>query len=222
MEIRAMYHFKNMNEFIKFSQIINQISWQIEKQLLKNRVEIHSNLEIISNLRSRFNSKKISIWPLKEEEIITWLDTISIMRRLAMIIFEKGLQLDKMHLVMEYPLLYGNHMRADYLLIYDRLIIILEFGMFNQDEKRSEERYTKKLQDSINYRQIISNLVSDKITVVNYSMVYRPEYDRHNNLFIEDNILYNNNEIVLLSNFIFRLLKEQDILSAVAQLQSII
>jgi hypothetical protein len=218
MTIKTMYHFKNINEFIKFSNVINQITWNIEKQLLKNRVDHYSNLGIISDMRSQFNLNKISIWPLKEEEIITWLDTLSIMRRLFMIAFETGLDIDKLQVLMEYPLLYGNHMRADYLIVYDRLIIVLEFGMFNQDEKRSEERYTKKLQDSINYRQILSNLVNSQIKIVNYSMIYRPEYDRASKTQIDDNIQYNNQEIFTLSIFVNKLIKEQDLLSAINQL----
>jgi hypothetical protein len=222
MTINAMYHFKNINEFIKFSNLINQMSWNIEKQLLKNRVDFYSNIDIVSTLRNQFKSKEISIWPLKEEEIITWLDTISIMRRLLLIVFEIGLEIDKLQLFMEYPLLYGNHMRADYLMVYDRLIIVLEFGMFNQDEKRSEERYTKKLQDSINYRQILSNLINKEVKIVNYSMIYRPEFDRFSKTQIDENIVYNNKEILTLSVFINKLMKEQDSLSAIAQLRHIV
>jgi hypothetical protein len=221
MSINAMYNFKNINEFIKFSNVISQMSWNIEKQLLKNRVDFYASMDIISSLRNQFKAREISIWPLKEEEIITWLDTLSIMRRLMLIVFEKGIEIDKLQIFMEYPLLYGNHMRADYLMIYDRLIIVLEFGMFNQDEKRSEERYTKKLQDSINYRQILSNLISREVKIVNYSMIYRPEFDRSSKTQIDENIVYNNKEILMLSVFINKLMKEQDSLSAIAQLSHI-
>jgi len=221
MSINAMYNFKNINEFIKFSNVISQMSWNIEKQLLKNRVDFYASMDIISSLRNQFKAREISIWPLKEEEIITWLDTLSIMRRLMLIVFEKGIEIDKLQIFMEYPLLYGNHMRADYLMIYDRLIIVLEFGMFNQDEKRTEERYTKKLQDSINYRQILSNLISREVKIVNYSMIYRPEFDRSSKTQIDENIVYNNKEILMLSVFINKLMKEQDSLSAIAQLSHI-
>ena len=100
---------------------------------------------------------------------------------------------------MEYPLVFGNHMRSDYLIVYDRLIVVLEFGMFNQDEKRSEERYTKKLQESINYRQLIGNMVSKEIQVVNYVMIYLPEYNRHLKNELVENTKHNHEELMSLS-----------------------
>ena len=221
MNIKAMYHFNQINEFINFSNFIEEISWQIEKQLLKNRVEDYKDLDVFTTFKHKFLEENISIWQLKDEEVITWIDTVSIMRRLLFSIFKKGFNLNNMNIIMEYPLKYGNHMRSDYLIVYERLIIVVEFGMFNQDEKRSEERYTKKLQDSINYRQLISNLVSKEIKVVNYSMIYRPEYDKISSRFLEDNIKYNEQEISLLVAFIIKNVIEQDNLRAIIQLSQI-
>ena len=112
-------------------------------------------------------------------------------------------------------------MRTDYLLVYERLIIVLEFGMFNQDEKRSEERYTKKLQDSITHRQVLANMINDNVVVTNYVLIYRPEHDRVHQRVNEDNIVYNTNEIRRLADFIMHHVKHQDTLSAVHQLEII-
>jgi len=110
-------------------------------------------------------------------------------------------------------------MRSDYLIVYERLIVVLEFGMFNQDEKRSEERYTKKLQESINYRQIIGNLVEKEVSVVNYVMIYKPEYDRILSKKLQENIDYNDSEIDLLTSFLLKNIKKQDNLSGLKQLE---
>lgn len=221
MSINAMYIFKGINQFNTFSNFIEQSIWKIEKQLLKERVEKYKTEEFFLKLQQDFNNKKLTIWELKQEEIITWIDTISLLRRILLQLFKKGINVENVNIIMEYPLVYGNHMRSDYLIVYDRLIVVLEFGMFNQDEKRSEERYTKKLQESINYRQIISNLVSIDLSVVNYVMIYKPEYDRLLKKDMIENINYNNGEIELLSIFLVRNIHKQDDLAAVKQLESL-
>lgn len=210
MNIKSMAIFNNMGELASFTSDLDDLSWQIEKEYLKDRVVYYSKLKLYQKLKKMFNDKQISIFPLKEEEIITWIDTLCLLKRLMILLFKKGVQTDKISIIMEYPLIFGNHMRADYLLIYDHLLIVLEFGMFNQDERRSEERYTKKLQESISYRQLLSNLVSDKIDVVNYVMIYRPEFSRLNKLRMEENIVYNSSELDKLCNFITHLVKLQD------------
>jgi hypothetical protein len=93
--------------------------------------------------------------------------------------------------------------------------------MFNQDEKRSEERYTKKLQDSITHRQVLANVMDNTIKVVNYVMIYRPEFDRLRNSFLNENIIYNNEEIKLLTSFIINMTRDEEKLSAISQLERV-
>lgn len=216
-----MYQFNSMMAFNGFTEFVEKSNWRIEKQLLKERVETYKQHFFYKQLKDQFEKGKLTIWPLKEEEIITWMDTLSIMRRCMMQLFKKGIYGDKLRIIMEYPLVYGNHMRTDYLIVYDRLIIVLEFGMFNQDEKRSEERYTKKLQDSITHRQVLHNMINRDVKIVNYVMIYRPEYDRIIQSRFIDNIQYNDQEILLLTNFIAEHIREQDSLSAMNQLETI-
>ena len=216
-----MYIFKGINEFNTFSNFIEVNNWKIEKQLLKERVEKYKDEDYFNSLEKQFNNRKLTIWELKKEEVITWIDTMNLLRRILLRLFQKGIDVTNLNIIMEYPLIYGNHMRSDYLIVYDRLIIVLEFGMFNQDEKRSEERYTKKLQESINYRQIISNSVDKEIFVVNYVMIYKPEFNRISKTYMNENIDYNNGEIEILLGFIIGNIKKQDNLSAMRQLELI-
>ena len=219
MKINAMNIFDGLVSFNRFSDFLEIEKWRIEKQLLKERVEKYSSRESFISLKKQFNDKKLSMWELKDEEVITWFDTSLLIRRLLVELFKKGINTDKIKIVMEYPLVFGNHMRSDYLFVYDRLIVVLEFGMFNQDEKRSEERYTKKLQESINYRQLIGNMVSKEINVINYVMIYLPEHDRHLQRDINENIEHNQNELLGLSRFLISNLRFQDALSASNQLE---
>jgi hypothetical protein len=210
MSIKSMFIFNKITELSIFTNDLEKMEWKIEKEYLKDRAYFYSKLDMFIQLKKTFLEKEISIFPLKDEEIITWMDTLTLLRRMLVIIFKQGIDTDKISLIMEYPLIFGNHMRADYLLIYKQLIVILEFGMFNQDERRSEERYTKKLQESNSYRQLLANLLSSKIEVVNYVMIYRPEYCRIKKLYIKENIIYNNEELEKVVRFIIHLIKLQD------------
>jgi len=213
-----MKYFPSLKELSSFTNELENINWRIEKEYLRDRAEFYKKVSIFNSLKEEFVKKKISIWPLKDEEVITWLDTLELLRRVMFLVFKKGIQTEKISIIMEYPIIFGNHMRTDFLLIYDRLIIVLEFGMFNQDEKRGEERYTKKLQESNSYKQLLENLISSKIDVVNYVMIYRPEYSRNFQTSLKENILYNQEELEKLCKFITHLIKLQDDANPLQQL----
>lgn len=202
MEICCLYEFDRVSDFIKFTDYTKDLDWKIEKQLLRDRVTKYKKLDLFKKFTDIFNKKKLSIFDLKQEEVITWFDTSLLMRRIMLNLYEKGINTDDISIIMEYPVVFGNHMRTDYLLVVDRLIIVLEFGMFNQAERRSEERYTKKLQESISYRQIIQNMMPEQIKVINYVMIYKPEYDDMLKITLNEKIAYNKSEINKVSSFL--------------------
>jgi hypothetical protein len=88
-------------------------------------------------------------------------------------------------------------------------------------KEEAEERYTKKLQESISHRQIIANMVDSSVDVTNYVLIYRPEYDRIHNVIHKENFDYNHSEIILLSKFIQSKISNQETLSAMHQLEKI-
>lgn len=221
MNIKCLYEFNSFSEFSKFTEFTAELDWKIEKQLLKNRVLRYRNLEQFNVFKDTFKKKKLSIFTLKEEEIITWFDTSVLMRKIFFDLYKKGLNTEGISIFMEYPIVFGNHMRSDYLLVFDRLIIVLEFGMFNQDERRSEERYSKKLQESIGYRQIIANMMPEEIKVINYVMIYKPEYNDDYNANMNENIKYNNGEINKLVQFLYHHITQENMYKARNQLELI-
>ncbi len=202
MKLKCLYEFNSCSEYSNFTDFTSELNWKIEKQLLKNRVLRYKKLKQFNMMKDKFYENEISIFPLKDEEVITWFDTAVLLRRTIFELYKKGFNTENIAIIMEYPVVFGNHMRSDYLLVYDRLIIVLEFGMFNQDERRSEERYTKKLQESISYRQIISNMMPNEIRVINYVLIYRPEYNNDLKQDMQENIKYNQGEINKLASFL--------------------
>ncbi len=221
MNINCLYEFNSLSKFAKFTEFVIEKNWKIEKQLLKNRAITYSKMQQFKTLKERFYERKISIFALKDEEVITWIDTICLLRKILFGLYKKGVNTENLMILMEYPVVFGNHMRTDYVLVYNRLIVVLEFGMFNQDEKRSEERYTKKLQESISYRQMLQNIVTSEIKVINYVMIYKPEYDRVLDDEMIDNIAYNDGEIERLITFLKHHIDYQDDCGAKQQLLKI-
>jgi len=113
MNINAMYIFKGINQFNTFSNFTEEHCWKIEKQLLKDRVEKYKTEEFFRKLEHDFNIKKLTIWELKQEEVITWIDTILLLRRILLQLFKRGVNVENINIIMEYPLIFGNHMRSD-------------------------------------------------------------------------------------------------------------
>ena len=221
MDLLCLKKFNNVTEFNNFTQQLNAIDWKIEKQLLSERMIYHSNNMVFKELKNLYLNKKLSIFVLKDEEVITWLDTLIIVRRIFSYMFEVGLLRSDLIIIMEYPLLFGNYMRTDYVIVFQNLIITIEFGMFNQDEKRKEERYTKKVQESIGHRHVLSQMLSKRTTVSSYVMIYKPEYNRHSKHIIKENIEYNNQEIKKIARFLDVCLKNEEDQAVIKQLENL-
>ena len=218
MEILCLKQFNTVSDFNNFSNRLTKTKWQIEKQLLSERANFHSKNEIFKELKKTYLEKNLSIFLLKDEEVITWLDTISIMRRIFSHMIDIGTLRSNAVILMEYPFLFGNHMRTDYVIIFHNLIITIEFGMFNQDEKRKEERYTKKVQESIGHKHILTQMLDKSTTVASYVMIYKPEYNRQTKVTIHENIKYNNGEIYKIANFLDLLYEAQENQAVIKQI----
>jgi hypothetical protein len=190
-----------------FSKRLEDSKWKIEKQLLKDRQQMHQNHEVFIELKKKYLENKLSIFMLKDEEVVTWLDTSYLLRRSMQYLFERGTLQDEMKIIMEYPFVLGNQMRSDYLILFKQSIIIVEFGMFNQDEKRKEERYTKKVQENIGHRHLLANLTTAEIYT--YVVMYRPEFDLDANQVLTEHLKHNNEMISKLATFLEIVIKKQ-------------
>jgi hypothetical protein len=185
--IHALHQFETVSEFLQFTKQLEEMKWRIGKMLLKERVIKHAKNELFTSLKKTYIQKEMSFFELKDEEVITWMDTLLLLRRTLIELYNRGTLKEELVTIMEYPFVFGNFMRSDYLLVFERTIIVVEFGMFNQDEKRKEERYTKKIQENIGHRHILANMLSKDINIYTYVFMYRPEFDD----FFEQEMLVN-------------------------------
>ena len=188
---------------------------------MKDRVQMFCSKEYYKKIKEDFLKKDLTPWPLKEEEVISWFDTLSLLQRVMTKVREATFETNETIIFTEYVIPFGNHLRVDYLLVFDREIIVLEFGMFNQDERRSEERYSKKLVEAMAYSQVLRNILPKDINVYNYVMIYKPEYDLSILGEMIENIRYNESEIGILARFVLNILKKNVEFKAKHQLEKI-
>jgi hypothetical protein len=203
----CLKEFHTVSQFLQFSKRLEDLNWTIDKQLLKDRVTFYENVSLFIELKKEYIDKKISIFTLKDEEVITWLDTMLLLRRVMLVLFQRGMMHEEIKIIMEYPFVLGNQMRSDYLIVFKQSVVILEFGMFNQDEKRKEERYTKKVQENIGHRHLLANLTN--IDIYTYVLMYRPEFDFVSHQILKEHYHHNQGVVDNLATFLEIVIKKQ-------------
>ena len=72
-----------------------------------------------------------------------------------------------------------------------------------------------------NYRQILDNMLEKGIVVVNYVLIYKPEFNRETKTFLNENIQYNQEELARFCKFLSIHINNQNTLSAIEQLKMI-
>ena len=81
-----------------------------------------------------------------------------------------------MYLMQEYHIPFTNK-RADYLLVKNNKIMIIEFSYVKLEKK--EYQYQNKVNQVINYKELISNVLSHGIDISTYTFILHPEeYDK--------------------------------------------
>ena len=127
----CLKEFQTVSPFLQYSKKLEESSWNIDKQLHKDRVYFHDQHPLFIELKQRYLEKKLSIFMLKEEEVITWLDTMLLLRRSMLVLFERGVLQEDMKIIMEYPFVLGNQMHSDYLIIFKQAIKVYSFVFYN-------------------------------------------------------------------------------------------
>lgn len=112
-------------------------------------------------------------------EIISWLDSQSIMLKLINKMEKLGFDnlLNKVRIIQEFHIPFTNK-RADYLLVYENKIIIIEFS-YNKFENK-DYHYNIKLNQVIGYKELISNILPKDIDIATYTFLLYPEENDEN------------------------------------------
>lgn len=177
-------------------------NWFIREDSIANRTNAICCSERFLYLEKIAKKKKIKI---DNAEIVTWLDSLTILYYVFKKMEDEYLK-DSIIILQEYCIPYHNK-RADYLLVYDNKILILEFS-FNK--LGYELQYESKLRQVMEYKELLSSLLPKEIDIGTYTFMVEPEEDKWRNTINLKNtdFLPNHYKIENLAQFIEKFFKK--------------
>jgi hypothetical protein len=203
MKNNTLMFFDNPSEFLVFLHELDlYYEWRIQKGLLNDRGKSIENKNYVVRLRNLFDNRDFFRKKVSIAEIVSWLDTMSIMKRLMISLQQSTTkeQYTSMKIYIEYVIEMSKKMRIDYLLEYEDKILLLEFRTVSKFEK-IRPTWQMKFHELLVYKELMSYYLTTKKIFV-YSFVCMYEYDG-SNLIIKQR-QYNNNQIAFLTEYLKR------------------
>lgn len=162
---------------------IRAYNWEIQNKSIKERYEYVKKYSYFNVLKETADNNEIKY---NDYEIISWLDSMSILYKCFQLLKDKILKNNRddyldiysnITIIQEYNIPFTNK-RPDYLLILNNQILIIEFSYSKIDNK--DYQFQTKLNQVINYKELINNLLSDKINIGTYTFIIHPEDENKN------------------------------------------
>ena len=177
-------------------------NWCVRDDNISNRTSAIRHKDRYNKLAKQAQKKNILF---NETEIVTWLDSLNILYYVFENIEDEHLK-NAITILQEYCIPYHNK-RADYLLVYDNKILIIEFS-FNK--LGYELQYESKLRQVMEYKELLGSLLPKEIDIGTYTFLVEPEEDKNRkSITIENtNLLPNHYKIENLAQFIEKFFKK--------------
>jgi hypothetical protein len=201
----TLIYFDTPSELISFLHELDVYNgWQIQSGLLNDRGKQIYHRRYVKMLRERFDNRDFFRQKVSIAEIVSWLDTMSLMRRLVESLRAKlGRDVaEQIHIYCEYMIQMSKKMRIDYVLEYEDRLLLLEFRTVNRFEKL-RSTWQMKFQELQIYKELMSYYLPDK-TIRVYSFIAMYEYDRGKLDVVQKQ--YNDNQVSYLTEYIQRYL----------------
>lgn len=178
--------------------------WYIRNDKITTRTQSASSLNRFNVLKERALKLGFSF---NDTEVITWLDTLTTLCCVFQSMVDEHLK-SNILVLQEYCIPFSNK-RADYLLVYDNKILIIEFS-FNK--LGYEFNYETKLQQAIGYKELLGNILPKEIDIGTYTFLLEPEEDKNGNTINigDTDKLPNDFKINALANFIEEFFKKNE------------
>lgn len=125
----------------------------------------------------------------KSAEIISWLDTLNLMYYVLDYVDPKIRNELQILQEMEIPF---THKRADYVLVYRKKILIIEFSF---QKLNGRYKFEEKLNQAVGYKELLSNVMPPHIEIGTYTFIIEPETDKSGNVVKKLNKYSNEQEL---------------------------
>lgn len=201
----AMLSFSSYKAFWKFYHELNIPKWHISTGLLNDRGRYIENRSYTHKLRAVFNEKKLFRRSVAIAEIVSWLDSYLILRRLFNRLKAKLGDdiLKKMKIHCEYRIEMSKNRRIDFIFEYENKILLTEFRLSDKFPNVSN-MWQKKELELIIYKELLSNYLPTGIKVMMFAFIGMPEIEQGQ--MIEKNIKYNEENIDFFARYIMKYL----------------
>lgn len=164
------FNYNGLNELAKELKLDK---WDIISDSIQHRKDDISYTKRFKALKKRTDNCDIYFG---EEEIITWLDSLKILQKAFNKLEDENLR-DNITILQEYyiPL---QKRRPDYLLVYDKKILILEFSFKKLGDSF---QHHEKLQQAIEYKELLSTILPKEIDIGTHTFLVNAEKDIERN-----------------------------------------
>ncbi|MBU0996630.1 MAG: hypothetical protein KKE16_01130 [Firmicutes bacterium] len=189
--MKCLNHSSCISAFIEYTNSVNSY-WQIRSGSAEERASACKSAGYfveLSNTFTNFVQNKTN-----DGQVISWLDSLSLMRRVAIRLYEE--QLKNINVITEYVIPYANNKRPDYLMCFKNTVLLIEFGHYTS--------YDIKLAQAMQYQVLLAKHFNKIINIVPYVFIYNVEYD-HENKERESLVAKNQNHIEELVSLINKL-----------------
>lgn len=196
-----MMYFSSLDDFLTYYKSLNIYSeWKILKGNLNIRGNSIYNKDYVISLRKLFDSKHLFRRKVSIAEIVSWLDSFNIIKRLAYVLNSKldEEEYNNLELFVEYRINHSKNRRVDYILKYNKKLLLVEFRLSEKFPNLSG-MWQKKELELIIYKELMSNYLDDYDMKI-YAFIAMPEYDGME--IINKQVKYNDNNIVYFAEYI--------------------
>ncbi len=197
----------NVEQLIKLvEEDLTLDGWTIWNESIEKRTDYARELKRFEILKGRAKEQGLKVL---DREIVTWLDTLTMLYRSLKNINDSELT-ENLKIFQEFVMPYSRR-RSDYLLVYDNKILILEFSF----DKWGDAKYEAKLQQASSYKEILSVFLPKEIDIGTYTFLIAPDEDEEGR-FICDNVTnrrVNDDKVEELANVIQKFFKKNLVLA---------
>ena len=203
----SMLSFSNPNEFMNFYEDLDIYgSWKIQSGTLNYRGESIKDKLYVNKLRLIFSEKKLFRRNVSIAEIVSWLDSYCLIKRILVLLNEKlKIQelFDNLEIFCEYKIELSKDRRIDYILKYKKKLLLVEFRLSEHFPNMSN-LWQKKELELIIYKELMSNYIGEDVRIYLYAFIAMPEFD--NKRLLPKNIKYNKDNINYFCEYIMKYL----------------
>ncbi len=194
--IKALEVFTNINDFDNKTEGLYSIdTWCIQYGSYSERASRMTHYDYYEDFKTYFNNKKLTNKPINDEQVISFFDTMALMKKLLDGIEDFNLN-NEMKIIMEYVVPEKNKNRVDYMLVYRNCIYLLEFGKA-KSLKDVAETQREKIEQVRNYREYLNNnLINGNVKLFANICVYLDESTSGNRKFNLETLETLRNQIV--------------------------